>query len=74
MTAIGLTPSGAVAAEDVRNLQSWTGHECRVLLWRRVLWALLVQLIDRAHHLADQIGGNACVVGRRIEPLVAERS
>ena len=23
---VGMTPSGPVAAEDVRDLQSWTGH------------------------------------------------
>jgi hypothetical protein len=27
VAVIGFTPSGAVVAEDVRNLQSWTGHE-----------------------------------------------
>ena len=74
MAAIGLTPSGAVAAEDVRNLQSWTGHEGRGLLGRLVLLVLLGQLIERAHHLGDQVGGDTCVVRRRIEPLVAEQS
>ncbi len=27
MTAVGVTPSRAVVAEDVRDLQSRTGHE-----------------------------------------------
>ena len=27
MAGIGFTPSGPVVAEDVRDLQSWTGHE-----------------------------------------------
>ena len=74
MAAIGLTPSGAVAAEDVRNLQSWTGHEGRGLLGRLVLLVLLSQLIERAHHLGDQVSGDTCVVRGRIEPLVAEQS
>jgi len=26
MAAVGATPSGPVIAEDVRDLQSWTGH------------------------------------------------
>src|ERR1700693_2235705 len=26
MAAVGATPSGAVTAEDARDLQSWTGH------------------------------------------------
>ena len=74
VAAIGLTPSGAVVAEDIRNLQSWTGHEGRRLLGRLVLLVLLGQLIERAHHLGDQVGGDTCVVRRRIEPLVAEQS
>ena len=29
MPAVGLTPSRAVIAEDVRDLQSWSSHERR---------------------------------------------
>ena len=29
MAAVGLTPSGTVIAEDVRDLQSWTNHNRR---------------------------------------------
>src|SRR5262249_839738 len=54
MAAIGLTPSGAVVAENIRNLQSRTEHKRRVLLGWLVLVALLVQLIEWAHHLGDQ--------------------
>src|ERR1043166_4104754 len=32
VTAVGATPSGTVIAEDVRDLQSWTGHCCSALL------------------------------------------
>src|SRR5215467_3098038 len=29
MTAVGLTPSGTVIAEDVRDLQNWSNHDRR---------------------------------------------
>jgi hypothetical protein len=29
VTAVGMTPRGPVVAEDVRDLQSWTGHVAR---------------------------------------------
>src|SRR5271170_2964046 len=29
VSGIGLTPSGPVVAEDIRNLQTWTGHQRR---------------------------------------------
>ena len=29
VTAVGMTPRGPVVAEDVRDLQSWTGHGAR---------------------------------------------
>ena len=74
VAAVGVAPSGTVVAKNIRNLQSWTGHERRVLLRRLVLLALLGQLIERAHHLGDQVGGDAGVVRRRIEALVAEQS
>jgi hypothetical protein len=56
MAAIGLTPSGTVVAEDIRNLQSWAEHERRVLLRGLVLLALLDQLIERTDNLGDQVG------------------
>ena len=37
VAAVGVTPSGTVVAEDIRNLQSWTGHApatCRGFLPR----------------------------------------
>ena len=74
VAAIGFTPGSTVVAEDIRNLQSGTGHERRGLLGRLVLLAFLGQLIERAHHLGDQVGGDACVVRGRVEPLVAERT
>ena len=43
MAAIGVTPSGAVIAEDIRDLQNWPGHGGRLgglftLLALRLLW------------------------------------
>src|SRR6201981_385933 len=37
VTAVGMTPRGSVVAEDVRDLQSWTGH-VDPLRWRLVLF------------------------------------
>ena len=77
MAAIGVAPSGTVVAEDIRNLQIWTGHEGHGLLGRLVLLGPLVvlaQLIERAHDLGDQVGGHARVVRGRIEALVASRA
>ena len=33
MTAVGVTPSGAVIAENIRDLQHWPGHGGGVLGW-----------------------------------------
>ena len=40
MPGVGRAPGGAVAAEDVRNLKRWTGHERRPLRRRLALPAL----------------------------------
>ena len=37
MPAVGLTPSRAVIAEDVRDLQSWSSHGPAALRRRRLL-------------------------------------
>ena len=46
VAGIGFTPSGPVVAEDVRNLQNWTGHQRRALSGRLVL--LADEMIERA--------------------------
>src|SRR5262249_14100885 len=38
---IGAAPRRPMVAEDIRNLQRWTGHRRRRLRWRRVFPALL---------------------------------
>jgi hypothetical protein len=49
----------SVAAEEVRDLQSWTGHvdplRRRLMLFLRHQWREPVQ---RAHDLADDAGGH----------------
>ena len=40
VAGIGFTPSGPVVAEDVRDLQSWTGHERRGYAAARPSWAV----------------------------------
>ena len=56
MASIGFTPSGPVVAEDVRNLQSWTGHQRRASSGRLVLLDLADEMIERAGDVADRIG------------------
>ena len=67
VTAVGMTPRGPVVAEDVGDLQSWTGH-MGPLGWRLVLlrhwWREPVQ---RAHDLTDDVGGHLSVTSRGVE-------
>ena len=52
VTGVGGTPGGPVVAEDVRDLQHWTGHVGRLRgrlgLPLRHQWR---EPVDRAHHL-----------------------
>ena len=41
VAGIGSAPRRSVVAEDIRNLQRWTGHRRGRLRWRRVFPALL---------------------------------
>ena len=68
MTAVGMTPRGPAVAEEVRDLQSCTGH-VGPLRWRLVLllrgqWREPVQ---RAHDLTDDVGGHMGVARRGVE-------
>jgi hypothetical protein len=79
MAAVGLTPSGTVIAEDVRDLQSWSNHNRRrygaggfsvsrfARLWRGAFrpWAL---------DLGDYSGRHAGVASRRLELVVSKRT
>ena len=69
---IGSAPRRPVVAEDVRDLQHWTGHSCQPL--RRQLgfpappglFARLRQQIKRALDAGDHAGGDAPVARRGV--------
>ena len=67
VASIGFTPSGPVVAEDIRDLQNWTGHQRRASGGRLVLLGLQAEMLQRAHDRADGVGGDARVERRRIE-------
>ena len=52
MTPVGFTESGAMVAEDIRDLQRWPGHGPSRLAGL-FLW-LEVKILERAHHLTKQ--------------------
>src|SRR5882672_1119111 len=71
MAGIGLTPCRSMAAEDIRNLQRWTGQGRGPLCRRRVFPALgllarLRQQVERALDTCDHAGGDARIARRRI--------
>ncbi len=73
VTGIGPTPSGPVVAEDIRDLQGWTGHGRGALGRRLDLLAFLGspvrlgELLQWARDLGDHAGGNTGVARRGIE-------
>jgi hypothetical protein len=79
VTTVGVTPSGAVIAEDIRNLESGSRHQ-RSALPRRwlilglllCLLARLIELIERALDGGDHAGGDARVARRRIQFVVTQ--
>ena len=67
--AVGMAPCGPVAAEVVRDLQSWAGHAGRL---RRCqsdcsLWYERRQPVQRAHDFANEVGGHLGVARCRVE-------
>jgi hypothetical protein len=69
---VGATPSEAVVAENIRDLQRWTRHGCG-LLRRRVLspapsgsLARLRQQVERALDAGDYAGGDTRVARRSV--------
>ena len=72
MTAVGLTPSGSVVAEDVRDLQSCAGHVGGALChWPAPApplcsLAWLGQQVKRTLDGGDHARGNLRVARRRL--------
>ena len=82
VTGIGPTPSGPVGAEDIRDLQGWTGHERGALTYRLDLLdrlgflglaMRLGELLERALDVRDHAGGDPGVARRRVEFVVTEQ-
>src|SRR4029077_19342114 len=66
--AVGMAPRGPVAAEDVRDLQSWPGHAGPLRRWSDYsLWYERREPVQRAHDLANEVGGHLGVARRRVE-------
>ena len=64
----------AVIAEDIRDLQSWMGHE-RPWLQRAALPGVeRRQQIERARHVAQHLRRHVGVARRRVELRVTQRS
>src|SRR5205807_7851238 len=57
MAGVGLTPRRSMAAEDIRDLQRRARHNCRALAGRRSLFEPARDMLQRAHDLADRLGG-----------------
>ena len=80
MAPVGLAPSGTVVAEDVRDLQSRSSHNRRLLRRRRLgvsprrLAARLAQARERALDFGDESCRHAGVASRRVELLVPKRT
>src|SRR5882724_889477 len=77
MASVGAPPRRPVVAEDIRDLQHWTGHDRRPLRRRLdrlvcrsallgLLLAWLRQSVERALDIGDHAGGDARVTRRRI--------
>src|SRR5580693_7337640 len=79
MAAVGLAPSGTVVAEDVRDLQTWSSHDRRLLRRRllgvspRRLAARRAQARERALDPGDYSRRHAGVARRRVELLVSKQ-
>ena len=74
MAGIGAAPRRSVVAEDIRDLQRWTGHGSRASGRRLNLLELESDMLQRAHDLADRLGGDTGIKRRGIELGVTEQS
>lgn len=71
MAGVGSTPRGSVVAKDIRDLQSWTGHEC-LLRWP-VFRSQRREPIKRAHDLANDVGCHLRIARRGLQLRVSEQ-
>jgi hypothetical protein len=82
MAGVGLTPSLAMAAEDIRDLQGETSHEKRASggrfrfggASRRDLGQVQTEPLQRARHVADRVDGDARIERGRFELGVSEQN
>src|ERR1700730_7908922 len=74
MAGVGVTPRRSMAAEDIRDLQSRTPHRRRALAGRSNLLELECDMLQRAHHLLDRLGGNPRIERRVLELGVTEQN
>ena len=87
MAGIGLAPCRSMAAENIRHLQPWTRHARRASggrldrrhdlrhgLGRIFFGHQRRQAIQRAHDVADRVGGDAGVERRGVEFGMTQRS
>src|SRR5450755_7208 len=79
VTDVGATPRRSVVAEDIRDLQGWTGHD-RGLLRRRLAFPILPELLARlgqkiegALNTGDHAGGDTGVARRRVQLVVTQQ-
>ena len=74
MAAVGVTPSGTVAAEDARDLQCGTAHGRRRLLWCALPRPQRREPVERTHHVTQHFAGNVRIARGRIELGMSQRS
>jgi len=74
MAGIGLTPCRTMRAEDIRELERWARHARRVSSRRRGGLEGFNEMIERAHHRTERIGGHLRVKRRGIELGMAEQT
>jgi hypothetical protein len=72
MAGLSLTPCRTMAAEDIRDLQSRARHARVSAGWPDLL-ELERDVLQRAHDLADRLGGDAGIERRGVELGVTEQ-
>ena len=73
MAGIGSAPCRSMVAEDIRDLQSRARHKRLASAGRPDLLELERDVLQRAHDLADRLGGDAGIERRGVELGVTEQ-